>query len=431
LIQDGALDHLSVDELAEKIGIGARHLHRLFIQHVGASPLAVAQTRRLHFAKRLLDDTQLSITEIALASGFGSLRRFNDAFQKTYERAPRELRRQRRSAPTSDANEVALRLSYRPPYDWTHITNFLATRAIPGVEVIDASGYARTVRVEGGHAIVRIQKPEGVDAIELRVRGAAPSSLFQLSATARRMFDLSADPARIALTFRADSLLAPLLKASPGLRIPGAWDPFECAVRAVLGQQVTVAAARTLASRLVERAGVKINDGADGLTHLFPSPAVLADSNLDGLGITGSRIGAIHALARATAEGTIDFNGSFEDIAASLIALPGFGVWTAQYVALRALGEPDAFLTGDLVLRQMAATDTTPLSTKALELRAENWKPWRGYAAMHLWNAASLARIKAAASPARQGKRRNKVTSRAASPSPPAARRSPRLRQPA
>lgn len=433
LIQDGALDHLSVDELAEKIGIGARHLHRLFIQHVGASPLAVAQTRRLHFAKRLLDDTQLSITEIALASGFGSVRRFNDAFQKTYERAPRELRRQRRSAPASAANEVALRLSYRPPYDWTHITNFLATRAIPGVEVIDASGYARTVRVEGGHAIVRVQKPEGVDAIELRVRGAAPSSLFQLSATARRMFDLSADPARIAVTFRADPLLAPLLKANPGLRIPGAWDPFECAVRAVLGQQVTVAAARTLASRLVERAGVKINDGTDGLTHLFPPPAVLAGSNLDGLGITGSRVGAIHALARATADGTIDFNGSFEDIAAALIALPGFGVWTAQYVALRALGEPDAFLTGDLVLRQMAATDTIPLNTKALELRAENWKPWRGYAAMHLWNAAGVARIKAAAatSPTRQGKRRNTVTSRAASPSPPAARRSPRLRQPA
>ncbi|HEY6643867.1 AlkA N-terminal domain-containing protein [Povalibacter sp.] len=433
LIQDGALDRLSVEQLAEKIGIGPRHLHRLFIQHVGASPLAVAQTRRLHFAKRLLDDTQLSITEIALASGFGSLRRFNDAFQKTYQRAPRELRRQRRSSSLPDSNEVVLRLAYRPPYDWEHVRNFLSSRAIPGVERIDARGYARTVRIDGGHAIVCVQKIEGIDGLELRVSGAAPSLLFQLSAAARRMFDLSADPTRIALAFRADPLLAPLVKASPGLRIPGAWDPFECAVRAVLGQQVTVAAARTLASRLVDRAGVRISEDADGLTHLFPPPAVLAAASLDGLGITGSRIAAIHALARAVADGAIDFNGSFEEVVTALADLPGIGVWTAQYVALRALGEPDAFLTGDLILRQMAAADAMPLTTKALELRAEIWKPWRGYAAMHLWNAAGLAKKKAAAAtaPASRGRSGSSLTSRAVSQSPPAARRSPRPRQPA
>ncbi len=216
-----------------------------------------------------------------------------------------------------------------------------------------------------------------------------PRRLFQISATARRMFDLAADPARIRLAFRSDPLLAPLLKARPGLRIPGAWDPFECAVRAVLGQQVSVAAARTLAARLVVRTGQPLVAGAEGLTHLFPAPATLASANLDGLGITGARIAALQTLARAVAEGTLDFGAATEQVITALIALPGFGVWTAQYIALRALGEPDAFPTGDLVLRRMAADDESPLSTRALEERAEGWRPWRGYAGMHLWRAAA------------------------------------------
>lgn len=390
LIQDGALDVMSVDELATKIGIGTRHLHRLFTEHVGASPIAVAQTRRLHFAKRLLDDTRLPITQIALAAGFGSLRRFNDAFQKTYQRAPRELRRLRND-PSSDAdpNAVTLKLSYRPPYDWQHVRDFLATRAIPGVERIDDRGYARTVALEGTWAAVQVRPVDEEHTLELTVRGAPPAALFQLSATARRMFDLAADPARIRSAFRSDPVLAPLLQARPGLRIPGAWDPFECAVRAVLGQQVSVAAARTLAARLVNRVGEPIAGGADGLTHLFPSARVLAGANLDGLGITGSRIGALHALARAVADGSVDFKAPVEQVIAALTALPGFGEWTAQYIALRALDEPDAFPTGDLVLRRMAAPGAAPLSTRELSKRAEDWRPWRGYAVMHLWRAAA------------------------------------------
>lgn len=433
LIQDGALDRHSVDELAQKIGIGPRHLLRLFTQHVGASPLAVAQTRRLHFAKRLLDETRLPITEIALASGFGSLRRFNDAFQKTYKRAPRDLRRQRREDAVAEDTDVVLRLSYRPPYDWTHIRNFLATRSIPGVELIDERGYARTAALEQGHAIVRVGHLEGADALELRVQGAPPAALFRISAAARRMFDLSADPALIARAFSTDSLLAPLVKASPGLRIPGAWDPFECAVRAVLGQQVTVAAARTLASRVVERTGVKIASNAVGLTHLFPPPSVLASANLDGLGITGARIRAIQSLSRAVLDGSVGFDSSEDELTSSLAAVPGFGAWTAQYVALRAMGEPDAFLTGDLVLRRMAATGPTMLSLKALDQRAESWRPWRGYAAMHLWKkAGELAQQrKAAPSPAAREKARASTISRAASRSPRAARKSQRPRQPA
>jgi len=393
LIQNGVLDDISVDALAERIGIGSRHLHRLFTQHVGASPIAVAQTRRLHFAKRLLDETDLPVTEIAMASGFGSLRRFNFTFRRTYQRTPSELRLRRRgNRPTADRDEVILKLAFRPPYDWAHVHAFFATRAIPGVERVDERGYARTVALDGGHAIVSVRALDGENALELRVRGAAPTALFQISAAARRVFDLAADPAPIALAFRSDALLGTLIKARPGLRIPGAWDPFECAVRALLGQQVTVAAGRTLAARVVARIGQPLAGGADGLTHLFPSAAAMANANLDGLGITGARIAALHALAHAVVAGKLDFNASEEEIVRTLVSLPGFGMWTAQYIALRGLGEPDAFPTGDLVLRQMAASGDVPLSTRELDARAEAWRPWRGYAVMHLWGTASSRR---------------------------------------
>jgi len=389
LIHEGALDESSVDALAARVGIGPRHLHRLFVQHVGASPVVVAQTRRLHFAKRLLDETDLRMTEIALASGFGSLRRFNHAFQATYRRAPRDLRRRRRDEHAAEGGEVVLRLAYRPPYDWEHVRDFLATRAVPGVERVDARGYARTVlTAERGHAIVCVRPLPGEHALELRVRGAAPAALFQLSSTARRAFDLAADPARIALALRGDSRLGPLVARRPGLRIPGAWDPFECAVRAVLGQQVSVAAGRTLAARLVARAGRAVEGGTDGLTHLFPSPAALAAANLDGLGLPGARVRALQALAAAVARGALDFSAPAEEVVGRLEALPGFGAWTAQYVALRGLGEPDAFPTADLVLRRAAAERGSPLTAHALEARAEAWRPWRGYAVLHLWRAA-------------------------------------------
>jgi AraC family transcriptional regulator of adaptative response / DNA-3-methyladenine glycosylase II len=403
LIQDGVLDRASVDELASRLGIGPRHLHRLFVRHVGASPIAVAQTRRLHFAKHLLDETALPITEIALAAGFGSVRRFNDAFHRTYRRAPRELRRQRGGALTADGeHDVVLRLAFRPPYDWPQVRDFLAARALPGVERVDARGYARTVAVDGGHALVCVRALDAKRALELRVRGAAPAALFPLCAAARRMFDLAADPARIALAFASDPLLGPLVERRPGLRIAGAWDAFECAVRAVLGQQVTVAGARTLAARLVARAGRPIPGGECGLTHLFPSPAALAGADLDGLGLTGARAAALRALARAVAGGTLDFGAPADEVRAALASLPGVGDWTAEYVALRALGEPDAFPAGDLVLRRVAAGGRPPLTARALAARAETWRPWRGYAVFHLWHAAGRAdRVRKRPVPAR------------------------------
>jgi AraC family transcriptional regulator, regulatory protein of adaptative response / DNA-3-methyladenine glycosylase II len=398
LIDAGALDGASVDALASRVGVGARHLDRLFLQYVGASPNAVAQTRRLHFAKHLLDETNLPVTQIALAAGFGSIRRFNAAFQKTYGRPPRELRKRPRGERDPQArDEVVLRLAYRPPYHWDQLSDFLAARALPGVERVDARGYARTVGLSGGPAIVCVRPLQDEDMLELRVRGAPPAALFHLSSAARRTFDLAADPAAIAIAFKSDPLLSPLVSDRPGLRIPGAWDPFECAVRAVLGQQVSVAAGRTLAARLVVRAGQQIPGGTDGLTHLFPSPAQLAAANLDGLGITGSRIRAIQSMARAVIDGRLDFTLPASEVAESLASIAGFGDWTAQYISLRALGEPDAFLSGDLVLRRIAAGDGLPLTARLLEARAEAWRPWRGYAVMHLWRLAAKARLPAKA----------------------------------
>ncbi len=354
--------------------------------------------RRFRVSKRPLDQTTLSITEIALAAGFASLQWFTSAFHQTYDRSPRELRgKPYDGAPSQYGNDVLLKLAYRPPYDWIQIRDFLSVRALPGVERVDERGYARTVAAGEGHAIMRVRPIDGEDALELHVRGGAPSTLLQVSSAARRMFDLAADPARIAMALRSDPLLGPLVKRRPGLRIPGAWDPFECAVRAILGQQVRVAAGRTLAARLVARIGRPI-DGEDGLTHMFPTPADLATADLNGLGLTRMRIVALRTLARAVADGELAFDAPTEDIYASLIALAGIGAWTMQYVALRALVEPDAFPASDLVLRRMAAMGGRPLATSVLQARAEAWRPWRGYAAIHLWcNATDDARMRTSA----------------------------------
>jgi AraC family transcriptional regulator of adaptative response / DNA-3-methyladenine glycosylase II len=391
LIEDGALDDASVEILASRVGIGARQLDRLFLQHVGASPITVAQTRRLHFAKRLLDETTLPITEIALAAGFGSLRRFNDAFLKTYGRPPRDLRRQKQAGGAAEpSDEVVLRLAYRPPYDWRAMSDALAARAIPGVERVDARGYARTVAIDGGHAFICVRPLDRADALELRACGAAPAALFQLSATARRVFDLASDPARVELALQGDPLLGPLVKRRPGLRIPGAWDPFECAVRATLARHMGRALAPTSIQRIVAWVGAPIAGGRDGLTHLFPTPAAMASARLDGLGLDATSVDALRALARVAAEGAFDVEAP-EHLTEALAALPEVGPRAAQEVALLALGDPDAFPASDVILRRTASPAVTPLTERELERRAEAWRPWRGYAAAHLLRAATSA----------------------------------------
>jgi AraC family transcriptional regulator of adaptative response / DNA-3-methyladenine glycosylase II len=384
LINDGALDTGSVKDLATRIGMGSRHLNRLLVQQVGASPLALAQTRRLHFAKQLLDDTSLPVTEIALAAGYGSVRRFNEAFKETYKRPPLELRR-RHGRGAEEANVITLKLSYRPPYDWDHALSFLASQAIPGLESVDARGYARHVRTATGSALVRISARRGEHALQMEVRGAPPAELFEMSSCAKRVFDLAADPAQINEALRTDSLIGPFAVRRPGLRILGIWDPFECAVRALVSRQLGVIGARITMTNLVARAGRPIDRGLEGLTREFPTPASLAEVELRDLPFNPIQRETLRALSRAARDRKVCFADSVKDIVNALTAIPGIDDWVTQIVALRACGEPDAMPTEDLILRAQAATSATPLTVRALETRAELWRPWRGYAACHLW----------------------------------------------
>ena len=382
LIDEGILDSASVDELASKLGLGSRHLRRLFLQHVGASPISFAQTRRLQFAKRLLDETNLPITQIALASGFQSLRRFNTAFLQTYGRAPRDLRKHDEDYDADD--EVILKLAFRPPYDWEQVRDFLLVHYIPGVEQIDEQGYSRTLRTENGFAIVNVRPLLNEDALELRVTGAAPTSLFQISSAARRVFDTSADPTLTTFALRTDPLLGACVEQRPGLRIPGEWDPFECAVGAILNEDGQ-SSGQTLMAHVVERFGEKISKHGSILTNLFPTPSKIASASLGSLGVSRLRVKSVRKLAQAVVVGEVDFSASSECVIESLAQVPGIDRSMAEYIALRSLGEPDAFPSNDPVLRQVASNTERPLSTQQLEARSEAWRPWRGYAALHLW----------------------------------------------
>jgi AraC family transcriptional regulator of adaptative response / DNA-3-methyladenine glycosylase II len=278
---------------------------------------------------------------------------------------------------------------FRAPYDFDHVLSFLAARALPGVERVDGAGYARTLDLPSGPAVVRVRRVGERSAPALRTTGVPTGERARVSARFRRVFDLDADPGDVARVLRKDPLLAPLVRRRPGLRVPGAWDPFECAVRALLGQQVTVAAGRTFVARLVAQSGTSLPRPVHGLTRVFPAAGAVAAADLDGVGLTTARVKALRGLAEAVALGRLDLDGPVRDAIAGLVALPGIGDWTAQYVALRALGDRDAFPAADLVLRRVAAAGGPPLSARALAARAETWRPYRGYAVVHLWNAAA------------------------------------------
>lgn len=385
LIEQGALDGQSVTDLAARIGVGARHLRRLFDQQVGASPLDVAATRRLLFAKQLLGETQLSITAIAAAAGYTSLRRFNAAFVDAYARPPREFRRGQ--GRVQDDNAIELRLPYRKPYDFKGLLAFYARREIPGVEMTDEDGYRRSIVIDGEPGWLAVSSIDGDCALRLRVHDVRPTHLGRLVSRVRRMFDVDADPVTIMQTLRRDRRLRPLVKRWPGQRLPGAWDGFELGVRAVLGQQISVAAARTLAARIVEKFGTPHQDSAAaGLGALFPPPAALADAPLESIGLTRARAETIRGLAQACIDGHIEFSTqqTLEETVRRLCALRGIGMWTAQYIAMRAHSYPDAFPAGDLVLRKIAG-EGAPISEREMESIAETWRPWRAYAVMLLW----------------------------------------------
>jgi AraC family transcriptional regulator of adaptative response / DNA-3-methyladenine glycosylase II len=390
LIAEGMLDgeETSVEHLAERLGMGERQLRRLFKQHLGASPIAVAQARRVHFAKQLIHDTALPMSEVALAAGFGSLRRFNECFQAMYGRPPGALRRAKPLVPA--AAGVTLRLPYRPPYDWPAMIAFLDARAIPGLERVEGDRYARTVMIGTAAGTVEISHLPSRQALSATIHFPDLKSLPAIVRRIRRVFDLSADVGMIAGQLAADRLLAPMIAARPGLRVPGGWDGFELAIRAILGQQITITAARKLAGQLVESHGRRIGPNPLGLTHVFPTPADLLAGSLDALGMPGARRQALLAMAAAAAADPDLFRSgtSIEETVARLCAIKGIGDWSAHYIALRVVRESDAFPASDVgLLRGATLPGGTRPTPKELLVLAEAWRPWRAYAAQHLWAA--------------------------------------------
>jgi len=387
LIDAGALDDGDVGRLASRLGVGARQLRRLFARHLGASPAEVARARRVHFARVLIDQSDRPITELAFAAGFASVRQFNHAFRTSFGRAPREVRRARVEREASAGETLGFRLPYRPPFDWDGITGFLAGRAIEGVENVTDGCYRRTIELAGAPGWIEVSQRELDSALQLRVAVAPGTDLLRVVERVRRIFDLDADPLAIGEALAACELLRPHVEARPGLRVPGAWDAFELGVRAILGQQVSVRGASTLAARLVHAFGKPFEAAPAGLSHLFPAPALLADADVASIGLPRARAAAIRGFAAAVARGELLLDGArgLDDAVAQLSKLPGIGSWTAQYIAMRALGEPDAFPEGDLALRKALSSGAKPISAAQAERLADGFRPWRSYAAIALW----------------------------------------------
>jgi AraC family transcriptional regulator of adaptative response / DNA-3-methyladenine glycosylase II len=322
---------------------------------------------------------------VALASGFGSVRRFNDTFRTLYKRPPSELRRKSVHDP-----EITITLSYVPPYDWAAMMAFFGARAIEGVEVVTPERYMRAIELDGVQGTVSVAPVDGKNALAATIAFPNVKALPIIVSRLRRMFDVGADVRAITAHLKKDARLARAIKARPGLRVPGAWDPFELAMRAVLGQQITVAAARKLAGKLVAICGMPLSSGAPGLTHTFPSAARVADADLSGMGMPGARLRTLTAVAKAALAERDLFNTAvdLESAVARLCALPGIGDWTAQYIALRALHEPDAFPASDVgLLRAMDESLGKRATPDDLLAMAQSWRPWRAYAAQHLWTA--------------------------------------------
>jgi AraC family transcriptional regulator of adaptative response / DNA-3-methyladenine glycosylase II len=384
LITEGALDEDGgIADLATRLGVGDRHLRRLFAKHLGASPIALAQTRRTHFARRLLDETDLSITDVALGAGFSSVRRFNDVFRRTFSMPPSAVRSLRQRPQTG---ELRLRLPYVPPYDWASMIGFLRERAIPGVERVE-DAYCRSIEVAGVEAGIEVRHEPRHHCLDLRILAPLPTDLLRIVGRVRRLFDLDCDPMRLARHLRRDTRLAGVVRKQPGLRLPGAWDPFELAVGAILDRQVPVRAASAMTGRVVSLCGTPATVGLSGITHCFPSASRLSEADLSSIGLPPERADAIRGVARAIVGRSLVLDGSrgLDETVAALCALPGIGDWTAQYIAMRALAEPDAFPAGDPRVRKALSANGKLPDRRAILRCAEAWRPFRAYAVLHLW----------------------------------------------
>jgi AraC family transcriptional regulator, regulatory protein of adaptative response / DNA-3-methyladenine glycosylase II len=388
LIADGVVDRDGVSGLARRLGYTERHLNRLLATEVGAGPLALARARRAHNARLLIETTDLPITEVAFAAGFASVRQFNDTIREVFAATPRDLRRARENKEDGASGGMSLRLPFREPFDAEGMLRFLGTRAVTGVEHFDGETYRRTLRLPHGAGTVALS--DGGDHVLCLLELEDLRDLGTAVQRCRRLLDLDADPSAVADVLGDDPLLGPFVRRSPGRRVPGSVDGTELAFRAVLGQQVSVAGARTLAGRLVARCGEPLPESlaaeGEGLTHLFPRPGDVAGADLNGLGVPAARREALRGLARAL-HGSIslDPGSDREEVERQLLGLRGIGPWTASYVAMRALGDPDAFLPTDLGVRQAIQRLGHAGDKRSVAALAERWRPWRAYATQHLW----------------------------------------------
>jgi len=391
LIRQGALDKGTLEDLALKLGVSSRHLRRLFQTHFGASPKSLSTTHKTFFAKRLLDETELPITQIAYVSGFGSIRRFNTAFGKIYGKPPSSFRNASKTNKTLGKApfRCTLTLSYRPPFDWQRMLGFFQSRAIPGVEWVADGAYHRTIRMNTTTGMISVAHAEKEHALLLTTALSDSLDLMHIVERVRRTFDLDANMGIIHEVFAGDDVLKKLVNKLPGLRLPGACDPFEVAIRVVTGQQISIKGALTVIGRIAAKAG-PLFKSADypQLTHFFPTAHELSGCDLGRIGMPERRVRTIQALAQAVTRGELSFlvNGSLGNFIEPLTRIPGIGDWTAQCIAMRALGEPDAFPAADLgIIKALQQGDERP-NRKQILKKAENWRPWRAYAAIYLWH---------------------------------------------
>jgi AraC family transcriptional regulator of adaptative response / DNA-3-methyladenine glycosylase II len=374
LIAGGALDGGNVEQLAGRVGLGSRHLRRLFVAHLGASPIRIATTRRLHFARNLIERTDLPITQLADYAGFRSIRQFNHAMRTATGESPTELRRIRNvSRAPAPRPGLLLRLPYRPPFHWSGLLTFLAGRAIDGVESVQRSAYRRTIEVDRITGAIDVRHDAKECQLLVSIELPRYESLMQVVERVRSIFDLAADPFQIASQLSRDWALRPLLAANPGVRVPGIWDGFEASVRAVLGEGLADGAPRAELSRLARKFGRPIQTSIPGLTHLFPAPEDLAAADIGSVGIRAGRVSIIRALACAVSKGDLTFEASMslQEAITRVRSVQGISEPMAQYIAMRAFDEPDAF----------------PVPRPEVSATTENWRPWRAYAAMYLCRA--------------------------------------------
>ncbi|MBE9538193.1 MAG: DNA-3-methyladenine glycosylase 2 family protein [Proteobacteria bacterium] len=376
LIRAGALNAGSLEALADRLGVGERYLRKLFQRELGVSPLAVAQNQRLLFAKKLLMETGMPMTEVAFASGFGSVRRFNSAVLASFGFTPGDLRRHSRA--DSSCADIELQLHYRPPYDWAGVINFFARHAIEGVEQVDADSYQRNILVDGKPGLIRVQPIAGRNALQLLLRLPAPGELMPIVARVRRMFDLDANPTVVREALQSDPVLGQLIDDIPGIRSPIQWSVYEATVRAIVGQQVSIQAARSVCARLV----AACNEGSGA--SVFPQPGAIAELDDSHFPMPGRRRDTLREFCRRSAalENPLDLE--------TFSSLRGIGPWTTAMVAMRGHGDPDIFPTGDLVLvKAYEALSISLTSSPDLKHTIENWRPWRSYAANLLWRSLS------------------------------------------